>query len=250
MGLIITLLVISLLAIVSIVLVIVFKKQAIFYKIMSKVGNGICTFYKETVKQPLYILTHPVKGYNEFKNEKKGKMWVAISILLMFVLMEIIAYKYEGAIINVNDPTKFNSIQILIYGVCPPILIAVANWSVTTLMDGKGKMKEIFMMICYSYFPLVLFGFLNIILSNVLTAEEVQFITLVDIVAWFLTGYMVFMGFVVLHEYGIGKSIGSIVVTIIAICVILFICLLIFDLSQQVYGFFYSLYKEIATRFL
>lgn len=176
-------------------------------------------------------------------------MWVSIVILLMYVLMEILAYQYEGIITNTNNPQKFNSIQILIYGVLPPIVLAVANWSVTTLLDGKGKMKEIFMMICYSLFPVTVFGFLNILLSNVMTLDEAQFITLINIIGWVLTGIMAFMGLVVIHEYGVGKTIWSIILTIVATLIIAFIALLVFDLVQQMYGFVYSLYKEITTRY-
>lgn len=214
-----------------------------------KVWNSIKYFFKETVGYPLYILTHPIQGFTDFKIEKKGKMWVSIVILLMYVLMEILAYQYEGIITNTNNPQKFNSIQILIYGVLPPIVLAVANWSVTTLLDGKGKMKEIFMMICYSLFPVTVFGFLNILLSNVMTLDEAQFITLINIIGWVLTGIMAFMGLVVIHEYGVGKTIWSIILTIVATLIIAFIALLVFDLVQQMYGFVYSLYKEITTRY-
>ncbi len=214
-----------------------------------KVTTAIKKFWQETWKHPLYILSHPVQGWEEFKNEKKAKMWVAIFIMMMYVIMTILAYQFEGIITNKNNPQKFNSVLMLVYGVIPPIVIAIANWSVTTLLDGKGKMKEIFMMICYSLFPVTIFGFVNILLSNVLTYEEAKFILLIDILAWVLTGYMAFMGLVVIHEYGIGKTLWSIILTVVAILIIAFIALLIFDLAQQIYGFIYSLFKEITTRY-
>lgn len=221
------------------------EKKIDFQKIKAAVKN----FFKETVSHPLYIMSHPIQGYTEFKTDKKGKMWVAIVILMAYVLMEIIAYQYEGIVTNTNNPQKFNSILILIYGVVPPFILSVANWSVTTLLDGKGKMKEIFMMVCYSLFPVTMIGFLNIILSNVLTLDEAQFIMLLSIVGWVLTGYMVFMGLVVIHEYGVGKTLWSIILTILATLIIAFIALLIFDLAQQIYGFLYELYTEITVRY-
>lgn len=221
------------------------EKGIDFQKIKSKVKN----FFQETVKHPLYLMSHPIQGFTEFKTEKKGKMWVSIVILLAYVLMEIIAYQYEGIVTNTNNPKDFNSILLLIYGVVPPFILAVANWSVTTLLDGKGKMKEIFMMICYSLFPVTMIGFLNIILSNVLTLDEAQFIMLLNIVAWVLTAYMVFMGLVTIHEYGVGKTIWSILLTILATLIIAFIALLIFDLAQQIYGFLFELYTEITIRY-
>lgn len=227
------------------------KKKNFFSKInWVRIWKSIKNFFHEVFGVPLYILTHPVQGFTEFKNEKKGKMWVAISILLIYVLVEILAYQYEGIVTNKNNPQNFNSIRILIYGVIPPIILAVANWSVTTLLDGKGKMKEIFMMICYSLIPIVLINVLNIILSNVLTSDEAQFITILNIIGWVLTFFMAFMGLVVIHEYGMGKTIWSLILTALATLIIAFLALLVFDLAQQIYGFVYSLYKEITTRYL
>lgn len=226
------------------------KNKNIFAKIpWRKILSKIKNFFHEVIGVPLYILTHPIQGFTEFKNEKKAKMWVALTILIMYVLVEILAYQYEGIVTNKNNPQNFSSIRILIYGVLPPAILSVANWSVTTLLDGKGKMKEIFMMICYSLIPITLINFLNIFLSNVLTLDEAQFITLLTIIGWVLTGFMVFMGLVVIHEYGMGKTLWSIILTVVATLIIAFLALLVFDLAQQIYGFIYSLYKEITTRY-
>lgn len=227
-----------------------FNKMEAFVAIMKTVGSKISYVWSEVIAYPWYVLTHPIKGFSEMKTEKKGKMWVAIVILVLFVLEEIVAYKYTGigSAVKINDQTKFSSIKILIFSVLPVVLITVSNWSVTTLMNGKGKMKEIFIMICYALLPFITLNFIKVLLSNFLTADEAQFITLINIVAIALLVFMGFMGFVVTHEYGIFKTIGSIILTAAALCIILFIALLVFDLSQQVYGFIYSLYKEIATR--
>ena len=82
----IVLIVIAVLGVVGLILVLRFNKTEQFVSTMKVVKHKLGVFYKETVKYPCYILTHPVKGYTEFKNEKRGKMWVAVFILIMFVL--------------------------------------------------------------------------------------------------------------------------------------------------------------------
>lgn len=237
-------------ACIALIIGLIAGKQELCLSIAKKVKGKVGTFFNDVVKFPIYIITHPIQGYNEFKVEKKGKMYAAISILVAYVLVQILAYNYTGPVVNVNNPHEFNSIKIVIFGVLPVILIAVANWSITSLFDGKGKMKEIFMMICYSYFPLVVCGILRMILSNFVTTDEVLFLTIIDIVGFVGTGYMVFMGLVVIHEYGIFKTVISVLGTVLAILIILFMALLIFDLANQVISFFSSIYKEIMTRFM
>ena len=222
----------------------------VLLSILTKIKNLLVLFWKEVIVYPLFILTHPSLGWQIFKQEKKGKMGAALMIILLFVIMKMLEYKYAGPVVNTNNPYKFNSIQILAYSAIPPFLLAVANWSVTTLMDGKGKMKEIVMMACYSYFPIMLIGFINIVVSNFVTSDEAQFVTLLNIIGWALTGFMAITGLISIHEYGLGKVILSILFTIVATAIILFLCLLIFNLAQQIYGFFYEIYEEITVRYL
>ncbi|MBQ8292894.1 MAG: YIP1 family protein [Bacilli bacterium] len=201
------------------------------------------------VKFPLRIMSHPVQAYTEFKEDKKAKMSVAIMMLIIASVVSMIQYVYTGPVLNTNDPTKFNSLTTVIYTMCPVIILSVANWSITTLMNGKGKMGEIFMMGCYSYFPVIVCGIIGVIASNFVTEDEAMLVTLVYIIGYALMAYMIFMGLICLHEYGIIKTFATIILTALATCVIAFVALLIFDLSQQIYGFVYSLYKEIVTRF-
>lgn len=218
-------------------------------KVLNKIAELWKAFVKNFIKTPLRLMSHPVQGYTEFKEDKQGKLSVAIGMVLIYALLTIIRYNANGIIINKNDPTKFNSIKLLVYTIMPLVILCIANWTITTLMDGKGTMKQIFTMGGYAYFPLVFFGIVNLILSNVLTSDEVQIITLFNVLGFVLTGYMVFMGLVGVHEYGVGKAILTVILTVIATAVILFIALLIFDLASQIYGFFYSLVKEIISRY-
>ena len=216
---------------------------------LAKIKTILKKIYADYIKFPVRIMSHPVLAYTEFKEDKKAKMSVSIVMLLLASIVSMIQYLYTGPVLNIKDPTKFNSLTTIIYTVCPVIVLSIANWSVTTLMNGKGKMKEIFMMGCYSYFPVIITGIIGVIASNFVTEDEALLVTLLYIIGYFLMAYMIFMGLICLHEYGILKTFATIFATIIATCIIAFVALLIFDLSQQIYGFVYSLYKEIVTRF-
>lgn len=216
---------------------------------LAKIKTILKKIYADYIKFPVRIMSHPVLAYTEFKEDKKAKMSVSIVMLMLASIVSMIQYLYTGPVLNIKDPTKFNSLTTIIYTVCPVIVLSIANWSVTTLMNGKGKMKEIFMMGCYSYFPVIITGIIGVIASNFVTEDEALLVTLLYIIGYFLMAYMIFMGLICLHEYGIIKTFATIFATIIATCIIAFVALLIFDLSQQIYGFVYSLYKEIVTRF-
>lgn len=205
--------------------------------------------YQDCVKFPLYLISHPVQGYTEFKEKKKGKMGVAWFFLGLMALLTILQWQLNGFIFNMTNQTQFNSIRIIMYQISPVIILSLANWCITTLMDGKGKFKDIFLMGAYSYFPQIIGSILILIMTNFLTQTEYDFILVVSIVCSALNLYMIFTGLMVIHEYGFIKAIFTVILTLLSLAVILFVALLIFDLSEQIYGFISSLYKEIVSRY-
>ena len=127
-------------------------------------------------------------------------------------------------------------------------LFAVGNWSVTTLMEGKGKFKEIIMMAGYSLFPLVILGFPAILLSNFLTQDEIAFYYILIGFGYGGTAWMLFMGILNIHQYGLGKTIISIILTILSMSVMIFFGLLFFDLIQQFISFIAAIWRELSLR--
>ena len=214
----------------------------------SSITDKLGYFYREYIKFPAYILAHPLKGFNEFKAEKRAKVSVAITFMVVLVILNILSFQLTGYEVNKNELKDLNSIAEILYIVAPILLFTVANWSVTTLFDGKGKMKEIFLMICYSLYPLLWSTVIGIILSNVLTGDELAFYDITLGLGAFLTGYMIFFGMISIHEYGLGKNVVTILFTILAAAVIVFVLILTYDLFQKMYGFLYTIYEEITLR--
>ena len=146
-----------------------------FFKVvldgLKKLGKFIVD---DCIKLPTYILAHPLKGFEEFKRYKKGKMSVALVFVVLTILVNILKFQYNGFLVNDNNLKDLNSIEQIAYVAGAIIVVTIANWSVTTLFDGKGNMKNIFMMICYCLFPYILCNVIGMILSNILTTDEIE----------------------------------------------------------------------------
>ncbi len=219
---------------------------------MKLVGQKIKQFFKfvytEMIKFPAYILIHPLKGFDEFKRYKRAKLSVAIAFAVIMIIVNILSFQYNGFLVNDNDVQDLNTFTQLAYVVGIIAVVTVANWSVTTLFDGKGNMKEIFMMVCYCTYPLIWATSIGMILSNVLAEDEMALYTLVIALGAFLTFYMFFFGIISIHEYGLLQCVLTILATVIAVMIVIFACLLFFDLFQRMYGFVYTIYREITLR--
>lgn len=224
------------------------KKDSFIKVVGSKLRQLGKFIVDDCIKFPAYILAHPLKGFEEFKRYKRGKMSVALVFVVLTIFINILKFQYEGFLVNDNNIKDLNSFAQIAYVAGAVIVVTVGNWAVTTLFDGKGNMKEIFMMICYCLYPLIWSTSIGIILSNILTEDEIAVYTLVNILGIVLLVYMFFFGIISIHEYGLVQCLLTILFTIIAVLIVLFACLLFFDLFQRMYGFVYTLYREITLR--
>lgn len=207
------------------------------------------TIYENYLRFPLYILTHPFDGYEEFKRYKKGKMSVAIVFILLFTLLRILQIQYSGFVVNDSNPKDLNSIKEIFSAFLILGIFVIGNWSVTTLMEGKGNMKEILMVTGYSLLPMILIGFPAIFVSRLITVEEAGLYQLVITLSVIGTGWMLFMGMLNIHEYGLFKTIIAFIATLFSMLVMMFVGLLFFDLIQQFITFIRMIWQELMLRY-
>ncbi|MFD0960554.1 YIP1 family protein [Paenibacillus chungangensis] len=207
-------------------------------------------YFVETrvMRVPFYTLFRPFNGFWELKYEGKGRLTIALSIVLALVVTMVMKRQYSGFIVNYNKLSELNSVDELIYIVLPFLLFCVANWSLTTLMDGEGKFHEIVMAVGYAMLPLVALYLPQILFSNIITREEAAFYYLFETIAviWFL--WLLFVGMMTVHQYSIMKTITTLLLTVVVMLFIVFIGILCFSLLQQMIAFVISLFTEISAR--
>ena len=77
-----------------------------FKKVLRIILSGLKKFKDEWIVFPLSLITHPVRGFDEFKRDKKGKMWVALLNIVVYMILSIASFKYTGFVISnhtIND---------------------------------------------------------------------------------------------------------------------------------------------------
>ncbi|WEK54747.1 MAG: Yip1 family protein [Candidatus Cohnella colombiensis] len=204
--------------------------------------------WKARIKYPFYVVLHPFKGFWDLKYERLGTLGIAMAILFLVSLAEMFQYQYAGFVVNKNPPMSFNSLIQLRNIILPFFLWCVANWSLTTLMDGEGKFKEIIIATAYSTLPIFLLFVPATIYSRFITLEETAFYYYLNTFAiiWFM--YLLFVATMTVHQYTVAKTLVTIFLTIVCMGFIIFLGMLFFSLIQQMYSFFYTIYRELQFR--
>lgn len=205
-------------------------------------------FSKEKLLYPFYILTHPADGYYELRHRERGSVPVAIIITALFSFCYSMNRIHASFIVNDVDPRSVDSMNELVGVMLLFLLFCTGNWSVTCLMGGEGRFKDIVTSVGYALLPLVLSFIPATLISGFVAADEEAFYYLILVfgVAW--TAILILMGIMIIHNYSLAKTIVTLVLTFCSMLIIIFIIMMLFDLLSQVYGFFRNVYIELQNR--
>ena len=203
---------------------------------------------KEEMLYPFHLIFHPFDGFWDLKHEKRGSVRSAFLILVI----TIAAFTYQGVgtgyIFNPRQSGYLNIFGQILSVSVPLLLWVVANWCLTTLFEGEGSLKDIFVAACYSLTPMPLLIIPSVILSNVLAASEVQIINLLVDVAFVWMFVLLFLGMMVTHDYSMLKNVATTVGTIVGMAFIMFLAILFSILMAKIVGFISGIIVEINYR--
>ncbi|MDK2992629.1 MAG: hypothetical protein PWP48_1862 [Clostridiales bacterium] len=209
-----------------------------------KKGNKLL----DSLGYSFHVIFHPFDGFWDLKHEKRGSLSAAFIIIILLIVTFVLRRQLTGFAFNTNNPKTLNIFTEIFSVVIPYGLWCVANWCLTTLMDGEGSFTDIVIATAYATVPLILINLPLIPFSHIITAEEGAFYTFFAQLAVFWCGLLIVLGTMVTHQYTIGKTIGTSLLTIVGMGIIIFIGLLVFDLLQQMITFVYTIYREITFR--
>lgn len=210
-------------------------------------GKGFKNYLK-SLKYSLYLIFHPFDGSWDLIHEKRGTYAAAHTIVILTLLTTIWDMRFTNFMLNGTRWSKVNIIMQIASFLVPLGIWVLANWCLTTLMDGKGRFKEIYMATAYCLTPYVLIGIPMIFVSNVVTMEEGVFYTYFNVFALIWAGFLILCAMMMIHDYSLMKGLGSTLLSIAGMAIIMFIILLFFSLISDAVGYFLSIYKEISLR--
>lgn len=205
---------------------------------------------KELVKFPFHLIVHPFNGFWDLKYEQSQKRNLIISYIILFLLVitNILGTQYRGLLVNLYNPDDMNSLLEIVYVIVPVLFWCIANWSLTTLMDGEGKFVDIFTSTCFALIPIVVINFPWIWLSNIISLQEAAFYYFSNTLSiiWFI--FLLFVGNMTVHQFTPAKTIGIMLLTVVAMGFMAFIGMLFFSLIQQIVAFISVIYQELVMR--
>lgn len=205
-------------------------------------------FSKEKWSYFGYTLTHPMDGFYWIRHKEYGSVPIAILMVILFSISFSLNRLYASFVVNETDPRSVNSLTELAGVLVLFLLVCVGNWSITCLMDGEGRFNDIIIAVGYGITPATVGYVLATLLSRVIADNEQAFYGLVIAIGIAYAVILVLMGIMQVHNYTLGKTLITLFLTFVAVLIIIFLALLLFNLVSQVITFFKSIYLELIFR--
>ncbi len=204
--------------------------------------------YLDSLKYAKYVIFHPFDGFWDLVHEKRGTLGAAHTFLAAFLIVYVAKLMYTSFQF-ITAPIQYINVYERIASLLLPFLVlCVANWALSTLFDGKGRFKDIYMAMCYALVPYILIQLPLIPISHVISFDEASYYTVLMSISVVWCVFLAFVGLMQVHDFGPGKTILFLFFTIFGALVIIFLILVFFSLLSDAIGFFVSLYREIAFR--
>lgn len=186
---------------------------------------------------PFYICSHPRDGFLELKANKKGSTVVVLITVIAWLFVELFYRSATGYDMNQFSDADMSLLRTAVVTVIMFTMVCLSNWCICTLMEGKGKLKDICVVAANALVPYIIVRLITTMLSWVLAGDEQVFLTYAVVVSEIWGCIIAFCGLQEIHEYSFIKTIYAIGLTIVCLIIMFFIALMLLILFEQVYYF-------------
>lgn len=171
-----------------------------------------------------HTVSHPADGYYEIRHRERGSVPIAVLLVVLFSFSFSINRTAASFIVNDVDPLDVNALTELISVLLLYLLFCVGNWSITCLMEGEGRLKDIAIAIGYAMVPMIVCFNLATILSQFVAQNEEAFYFMVLGIGIAYGLFMILIGIMQVHNYTLGKTMVTILLTFISMFIIILWC--------------------------
>ncbi|WP_274365158.1 YIP1 family protein [Paenibacillus thermotolerans] len=203
------------------------------------------------VKQLLflfYFIKNPIDAYYGIKEEKKASVLSASILYIVFFAEYLLSLYYTGFIFNSVDFSEMQlSREIAVFFV-PLAFWVISNYLISTINDGEGKFKDVYIGTIYALTPYLVFKPIVIVASNVLTINDAFLFSFSNTIIFAWSGLLLFLMVKELHDYTIRETIINILITLFGMLILSLVLFIVYVLLDQVFDFVYSVIREAAVR--
>ena len=144
---------------------------------------------------------HPIDRYYDIRVHKNGSMIAATIIYIVFFGVYMLYQTSKGFIYQYTKVEDMDMGAVVVGFFAILILFIVCNYLVTSITDGDGTLKQVYMIPAYGLMPVMICMLATIGMSYVLTYNESFILTVIMIIGLVWSIAVIFEGLSTVHDY-------------------------------------------------
>ncbi len=197
----------------------------------------------------LHTSIHPIRGFRELKSGHLAAIPAATVILAALCFVYVLFRQGTGFVFNTTtggfDPARFDLVRVVPTILVPLALWCVVSWALTTILQGKGSLAQVYVATVFATVPVVLAMVVLIPFSHVLVREEAGFYQGVLSLAFVWSGFLLLTSTMMTHDYDrLFRSILVILLILAGIGVTVFVVLVLFGVGNTIVRFAAGVWRE------
>ena len=196
----------------------------------------------------LFALTtarHPLAGYYALRVKKRGRLPAATYLYAAFFVTFVLYQTSKGFIyqfvrVQDIDVAGLSAGFFVLLG-----MFIFCNWLVSSINDGDGTLKQIYMIPAYALLPLLFAMLINLALSYGVTYSESFILSLVEGVGILWSLATLFLGLMTVHDYSFKETVKSLLMTVVFIIIAALVALIFIVMVERLYQFLGTIFQEV-----
>ncbi|MFA6801189.1 MAG: YIP1 family protein, partial [Acholeplasmataceae bacterium] len=190
----------------------------------------------------------PLDTFYDIKHRHRASYASATIIYVLLIIVSILAVYLTSFVFARNDVTSFNFLRYTAIIVSGILLFVFSNYLISTLNNGEGWFKDVYISTAYALMPYVLLTLPIVVLSNIMTQNE---IFIYQAMLFIRNGWSILLIVIMIkeiHGYSVSELIKNILLTVFTMVMIALILFLIYVLLNQMIDYFVGIIKEVLLR--
>uniref|UniRef100_UPI0040568240 YIP1 family protein n=1 Tax=Acetatifactor sp. TaxID=1872090 RepID=UPI0040568240 len=214
-------------------------KKACAKKIMSTKGLGD-TLYAFKVAR------HPLDCYYDIRVGKAGTVLGATVLYVLLFISFMLYMLGKGFIYQYYDVQDLDISSIVVGFFAIIILFVICNYLVTSINDGQGSLKQVYMLLAYATLPLIIAFFGITAVSYFVTTNEAFFLSVGLVIGVVWTIILLYIGLQTVHNYTAGETVKAVLLTFLLIFVVVVVIMIVTIMWDQVWTFIRTIGEELT----
>ena len=188
---------------------------------------------------------HPIDRYYDIRVHKNGSMIAATIIYIVFFGVYMLYQTQKGFIYQYTKVEDMDMGAVVVGFFAILILFIVCNFLVTSITDGDGTLKQVYMIPAYGVMPAMISMLVTIGMSYVLTYNESFILTTIMAIGVCWSIATIFEGLATVHDYDFKHTVLSLIITVVFMLIAAIVVLVVIIIWEQLKDFLLTVGKEI-----